>query len=216
MRAQRYLWYFFSIKIANIARVTTLLENIRDSEQSRENWIACARKLGKRKRWELICDEARQCGASSAHTVSRARLSLSDRCSESAKRHGMSAQKRQDKQKDKGVVYWQSRQTPVRTIYTTRSRTGLAYRWNPSKAEFHPSSTCHFHFLPIAKYDVTSCAQPEKKNFRNDEWTWEVLCRTLIHGDNFCAISLLAVSATILARIFNIKILRSLSRYLFH
>jgi len=39
-------------------RATILLENIHDSKQ-RENWIACTRKLGKRKRWELICDETR-------------------------------------------------------------------------------------------------------------------------------------------------------------
>lgn len=161
IRAQQYLT-FFSIKIAYFKRVTMLLENIHDSKQSRENWIACARKLSKR--WELICDETWHCGASLPHTMSRARLSLSDRCLERVlgTMDGMLAQKRQDKQKDKGVVYWQSRQTPVRTMYTTRSRTGLAYRWNLSKAEYHLSSTCHFHFLPIAKYDVTSRAQPEK------------------------------------------------------
>lgn len=131
MRAQRYLWHSFLLKLQILqellSRITVLLPWF--EAKQRKNWIACAWKLDKRKRWELICDEVWHCGASSAHTVSLARLSLSDRCSESAKRHGMSVQKRQDKQKDKGVVYWQSRQTPVRTMYTIADRSSVgSYR----------------------------------------------------------------------------------------
>lgn len=48
------------------------------------------------------------------------------------------SRKRQDKQEDKRVAYWQSRQTSVWTMYTIRSQTGLTYRWNPSEVEFHP------------------------------------------------------------------------------
>lgn len=181
-----HLWYSFLLKSRILQRVTMLLENIRDAKQSRENWIACARKLGKRKRWELICDEARHF----VGTYSRAFRFPID-----AQRAPWNVSSKETRQTEGQGSCLLTKPSDAGTDYIHESiadrSAGILRR-----QKFHPSSTCHFHFLPIAKHDVTSRAQTRKKETL--EMTNELgkfFVGFLIHGDNFRAISPLAVSA---------------------
>lgn len=153
-----------------------------DSKYSEENWIACARN-GKDKNSSAM----KHSDASSVHIVS-ACFSLSDRCSESTKRYGMSAQKRRDKQKDKGVVYWQSRQTPpVWTMVCTRFDRGPVWRtvWIHRRQNFI-LDTYRLQFFTDCQVQC-HITRANRKNVRNDKWTWEILFIGLLYTitDNF-------------------------------
>lgn len=165
---------------------------------------------GKRKRWELICDEARHCGVSSAHTASLARAF---RFPIDAQRvpGAMECQFKRDKTNRgarESCLLTKPSDTGMDYVHTTRSWTGLACRWSLSNAEFHPSSTCHFHFF-------TDC-QVRCRVARATRGKKETLKMTNELGKFF--VGLLYTSAvcnlargicTILARILNIGILES-------
>lgn len=163
----RYVLYSRLEKFYKNLRVIISLKNIAPRHEAKRRKLNRVRE--KRKRWELIWDEAQHSDASSAHAIS-ACFSLSDRCSERVP-SAMECQLKRDKTNRRTREL--STDKAVRRLrygLCTRFDRGPVWHtvWIHRRQNFI-LDTYRIQFLPIARYNVISRANG--RNFLSDSRT---------------------------------------------